>query len=57
MELNMDLELPLCCLFPLGAVELSLLLSPTHRDKPPCKTHNIQLDIIIQTYYMNFYIS
>lgn len=32
-----DLNLPLCRLFPLRAMKLSLLLSPTHRDELPCK--------------------
>lgn len=38
LQMNADLDLPLCCLFPLRAVKLSLLLPPTHRDKLPCKS-------------------
>lgn len=54
LELNTDLELPLCCLFPLGAMELSLLLSPTHRDKPPCKAQTYSCILIIQALIYTF---
>lgn len=33
-----DLDFPLCCLFPLRTMELSFLLSPTHRDELSCNT-------------------
>lgn len=31
-----NLDLPLCCLFPRRTMELSFLLSPTHRDELSC---------------------
>ncbi len=50
LQLNTDLDLPLCCLFPLRAMKLSLLLSPTHRDELPYKTEQIQ-NTIGREYY------
>lgn len=44
-----DLDFPLCCLFPLRAVELSLLLPPANRDELSYK--NTQYFRFIQNHY------